>query len=116
MCLVWLLLQIIVATMYFDLQPSAATGSSRVGSAASCHVQEEEEEPLMHHEAGQEEATDSGSYGSTLAEPQAPPLGDDCRYVPNGHLADEELTREREKNPFDNFSSMRGESLAQAGL
>ncbi|KAJ6653846.1 hypothetical protein lerEdw1_008643 [Lerista edwardsae] len=107
MCLVWLLLQFVVVTMYYDLQPSAPTGSSRVGSAASSSHVQEEEEPLMHHEAGQEEDTDSSTYGSTLAEHQAPALGDECRYVPNGHLSDEELAKEREKNPFHNFSSMR---------
>ncbi|XP_066477659.1 major facilitator superfamily domain-containing protein 8-like [Tiliqua scincoides] len=95
MCLVWLLLQIVVVMMYHDLQPSPPSRPSR-----------EEEEPLMQHEADQEEVVDSGSYGSTLAEHQTP-LGDECRYVPNGHLADEEVTQEREANPFHNFSSMR---------
>lgn len=107
MCLVWLLLQIVVAMMYYDLQPGAPTRPSQVGS--SQNVQEEEEEPLMQHEVGKEEATDSGNYGSTLTENQNLALGDECRYVPNGHLADEELAKEREKNPFHNFISMRGE-------
>nr|XP_060623398.1 major facilitator superfamily domain-containing protein 8-like [Anolis sagrei ordinatus] len=101
MCLVWLLLQILVVTMYYDLQPSRSGRSPRpVPTAARDALEEEEQEPLMKHEAGQVE---TGSYGSTVVvEHREPSLGDECRYVPNGHLADEE-----EKSPFHDFSSMR---------
>ncbi|XP_053168113.1 uncharacterized protein LOC128352004 isoform X2 [Hemicordylus capensis] len=102
MCLVWLLLQILVMVMYHDLPPP--TLPSRVVAAAS-HDVLEEEEPLMQQEAGHEEVAESGSYGSTSAEHRVPVLGDECRYVPNGHLADEEPVGE--KSPFEDFSSTR---------
>ncbi|XP_062832892.1 uncharacterized protein LOC100556147 isoform X2 [Anolis carolinensis] len=103
MCLVWLLLQILVVTMYYDLQPSRSGSSPRtVPTAARDALEEEEQEPLMKHETVQEEAAETGSYGSTVVEHREPSLGDECRYVPNGHLADEE-----EKSPFHDFSSMR---------
>ncbi|KAH0624202.1 hypothetical protein JD844_007731 [Phrynosoma platyrhinos] len=108
MCLVWILVQILVMTMYYDLQPPLSTRSSRaVQTASQDALEEEEEEPLMKHETGQEEAAETGSYGSTAVEHQEPYLGDECRYVPNGHLADEDATREKDKNPFHDFSSIR---------
>nr|XP_056705975.1 major facilitator superfamily domain-containing protein 8-like [Euleptes europaea] len=104
MCLVWLLLQFIVMTMYYDLPLSPPACPERVVPTSSDILEEEEEEPLMRHEAGQEEAVETGSYGSTCAEP----LGDECRYVSNGHLADEEAAKVREeKGPFGNFSAWR---------
>ncbi|XP_072852365.2 major facilitator superfamily domain-containing protein 8 [Pogona vitticeps] len=109
MCLVWILLQIVAVTMYFDLQPPPLARSSKAVPRTSQDVLEEDEvEPLMRHEAGQEEATESGGYGSTTdVEQQEPSLGDEYRYVPNGHLADEESADEKEKSPFHDFSSMR---------
>nr|XP_020668811.1 uncharacterized protein LOC110089827 isoform X3 [Pogona vitticeps] len=109
MCLVWILLQIVAVTMYFDLQPPPLARSSKAVPRTSQDVLEEDEvEPLMRHEAGQEEATESGGYGSTTdVERQEPSLGDEYRYVPNGHLADEESADEKEKSPFHDFSSMR---------
>ncbi|XP_063162439.1 uncharacterized protein LOC134499629 isoform X3 [Candoia aspera] len=104
MCLVWILLQIMVMVMYYDIQPP--THTARTVPTVPRDVLEEEEKPLMWHEVGQEEATEGSCYGSTPVEPQPSSLGDECRYVPNGHLADEESTEE-EKNPFHHFSSVR---------
>ncbi|KAM6443762.1 major facilitator superfamily domain-containing protein 8-like isoform 2-T2 [Liasis olivaceus] len=104
MCLVWILLQIIVMTMYYDIQPP--THAARTVPTVPRDVLEEEEKPLIWHEAGQEEATEGNCYGSTPVGPPQSSLGDECRYVPNGHLADEE-SAEEEKNPFHHFSSMR---------
>ncbi|XP_062987942.1 major facilitator superfamily domain-containing protein 8-like [Elgaria multicarinata webbii] len=109
MSLVWLLLQVVVVTMYYDLPAPPLTRSSRVPPSAlqDSLAQEEEEEPLMQHQAGQEEAPESGSYGSTSVERREPSVGDEGRYVPNGHLADEEATHEGGKSPFHDFCSVR---------
>ncbi|XP_060096896.1 major facilitator superfamily domain-containing protein 8-like [Heteronotia binoei] len=107
MCLVWLILQFIVMALYHDLPLLPPPRSERVVPASSDVLAEEEEEPLMQHEGGQEEAAETSSYGSTCAEPRGPVVGDDCRYVPNGHLADEEAAGVREKNPFGDFSAWR---------
>ncbi|KAL8188102.1 UNVERIFIED_CONTAM: hypothetical protein K2H54_061665, partial [Gekko kuhli] len=106
MCLVWLLLQLVVMTMYHDLPLLPAPCSERAVPTPS-DVLEEEEEPLMRHEGGQEEAAEAGGYGSTRAEPREPVQGEEGRYVPNGHLADEEAASVREKSPFGNFSAWR---------
>ncbi|XP_054839442.1 uncharacterized protein LOC129332384 [Eublepharis macularius] len=107
MCLVWILLQVIVFVMYYDLPLLPPPCSDRVMSMPSDVLDEEEEEPLVHHEVGQEEEAEPSSYGSTCVEPRGPLLGDECRYVPNGHLTDEEAAKGREKSPFSNFSSLR---------
>lgn len=111
MCLVWILLQIVAATMYYDLQPAPLTHSSKAGPRVSQDALEEGEvEPLLRCEAGTEEAAEGGGYGSAAAtERREPSLGDATRYVPNGHLVDEESADEKEKGPFHDFSSMRGE-------
>uniref|UniRef100_A0A8D0H894 Major facilitator superfamily (MFS) profile domain-containing protein n=1 Tax=Sphenodon punctatus TaxID=8508 RepID=A0A8D0H894_SPHPU len=107
MCLVWLLLEFIVMAMYYDLQPPPHPPRAVPVTRAE-GGEEEEEEPLVHHEACPEEAAESSSYGSTGTEGQMPaPGADEYRYVPNGHLAEEEAAREREKNPFQNFSAVR---------
>ncbi|XP_058044723.1 major facilitator superfamily domain-containing protein 8-like isoform X2 [Ahaetulla prasina] len=104
MCLVWILLQIIVMTMYYDIQPP--THTARGVPTLQQDALEEEQKPLIGHEGGQEEATGGSCYGSTpVALPQSS-LGDECRYVPNGHLADEE-SAEEDKNPFHQFSSVK---------
>ncbi|XP_061493419.1 major facilitator superfamily domain-containing protein 8-like [Rhineura floridana] len=108
MCLVWLLLQIIVVTMYYDLPlPPSVRSVRAVPTAPRDVLEEEEQEPLMRHEDGHEEAAESGSYGSMSVAQREPAAGNECRYVPNGHLADEEVTKELEKSPFHDFSSMR---------
>ncbi|XP_032081423.1 major facilitator superfamily domain-containing protein 8-like isoform X1 [Thamnophis elegans] len=104
MCLVWILLQIIVMTMYYDIQPPTQTARSI--TAVQQGALEEEQKPLIGHEGGQGEARRGSCYGSTpVALPQSS-LGDECRYVPNGHLADDELAEE-DKNPFHHFSSVK---------
>ncbi|KAJ7324716.1 hypothetical protein JRQ81_017736 [Phrynocephalus forsythii] len=109
MCLVWILLQVVVVTMYYDLQLPPSAQPSRAGLRVPQDALDDEEvEPLMRHEAGPEEAVERGGYGSTTAvERPEPSLGDEFRYVPNGHLADEEAADKKEKSPFHDFSSMR---------
>ncbi|XP_033006648.1 uncharacterized protein LOC117047521 [Lacerta agilis] len=102
MCVVWLLLQIVVATLYYDLLPPPLVDPSKAPAAAVRDaVEEEEQKPLVQHE---EAAESSSSYGSTSAERREAVSGDEGRYVPNGHLADEEASLE--KTPAYNFSSM----------
>ncbi|XP_074988190.1 major facilitator superfamily domain-containing protein 8 isoform X1 [Caretta caretta] len=96
MCLLWILLQFVVAVMYYDLQP--------VPHLPLAAQQEEEREPLVQHGAGQDEPAEHRGYGGTGQ--RTPPEGDESRYVPNGHLAEEE-GRVKEKSPFQNFSAMR---------
>uniref|UniRef100_U3FX61 Major facilitator superfamily domain-containing protein 8 n=1 Tax=Micrurus fulvius TaxID=8637 RepID=U3FX61_MICFL len=100
MCLVWILLQIIVMVMYYDIQPSRSVPTVQRDAL------EDEQKPLIDHEGGQKAATEGSCYGSTPVGPPQPSLGDDCRYVPNGHLADEESAGE-DKNPFHQFSSVK---------
>ncbi|XP_075794188.1 major facilitator superfamily domain-containing protein 8-like isoform X1 [Pelodiscus sinensis] len=103
MCLLWVLLQFVVMAMYYDLQPGPHL------QRAALAAPEEEEKPLVQHEAGQEERDGQHGYGSTgtaQRAPGEPPEGDEYRYVPNGHLAEEE-GREKETSPFQNFSVMR---------
>ncbi|XP_039345320.1 major facilitator superfamily domain-containing protein 8-like [Mauremys reevesii] len=103
MCLLWILLQFVVAAMYYDLQP--VPHPQRAALAAQ--QEEEEREPLVQHDAGQEEPAEHRSYGGTIQRvPAEPPVGDESRYVPNGHLAEEE-GGVKEKSPFQNFSAMR---------
>ncbi|XP_067392532.1 major facilitator superfamily domain-containing protein 8-like [Emydura macquarii macquarii] len=106
MCLLWILLQFVVVAMYYDLQPLP---HPQRGVAAS-QEEEEEEEPLVPRDASQEAvAVERSSYGTSAPAqrvPAEPPVGDEYRYVPNGHLAEEE-GREKEKSPFQNFSAMR---------
>ncbi|KAL7991037.1 hypothetical protein Chor_014467 [Crotalus horridus] len=104
MCLVWILLQVIVMVMYYDIQPPAHT--ARTVSTVQREALEEEQKPLIRHEVGREEATGGTCYGSTPVGLPQPSLGDECRYVPNGHLADEESVEE-DKNPFHQFSSVK---------
>ncbi|KAM9127431.1 major facilitator superfamily domain-containing protein 8-like isoform 2-T3 [Pangshura tecta] len=102
MCLLWILLQFVVAAMYYDLQPTPHP--QRTALAAQ---QEDEREPLVQHDTGQEEPAEHRSYGGTIQGVSAePPVGDEGRYVPNGHLAEEE-GGVKEKSPFQNFSAMR---------
>ncbi|CAM4597525.1 unnamed protein product [Lepidochelys olivacea] len=96
MCLLWILLQFVVAVMYYDLQP--------VPHLPLAAQQDEEREPLVQHGAGQDEPAEHRGYGGTGQ--RTPPEGDESRYVPNGHLAEEE-GRVKEKSPFQNFSAMR---------
>ncbi|XP_044290330.1 uncharacterized protein LOC123025565 [Varanus komodoensis] len=111
MALVWLLLQVMVATMYHDLQPlppaTCGKGARVVPEEPPAAPEQEEEEPLMRHPAGLEEAAEGGGYGSTAVECREPPPGGEGRYVPNGHLADEEAAAEKGKGPFHDFSSVR---------
>ncbi|ETE57193.1 Major facilitator superfamily domain-containing protein 8, partial [Ophiophagus hannah] len=107
MCLVWILLQVIVMVMYYDIQPP--THPARSVPTVQRDALEDEQKPLIGHGGGQEAAAEGSCYGSTLVGPPQPSLGDECRYVPNGHLADEESAGE-DKNPFHQFSSVKGES------
>lgn len=109
MCLLWILLQFIVMAMYYDLPPSAHL------QRAALVPQEEEEEPLVPHDAGLEEGAENSRYGSTGSDLQAatpsgpdPHAGDEYRYVPNGHLAEEEA-RDKGKSQLQNLSTMKGE-------
>ncbi|KAM7159772.1 major facilitator superfamily domain-containing protein 8-like isoform 3-T3 [Macrochelys suwanniensis] len=98
MCLLWILLQFVVVAMYYDLPPLPQPPRAALA---------EEREPLVQHDAGQEEPAERRSYGGTgQRAPAEPPVGDESRYVPNGHLAEEE-GGEKEKSPFQNFSAMR---------
>uniref|UniRef100_A0A8C4VU89 Major facilitator superfamily (MFS) profile domain-containing protein n=1 Tax=Gopherus evgoodei TaxID=1825980 RepID=A0A8C4VU89_9SAUR len=76
MCLLWILLQFVVVAMYYDLQP--VPHPLRAALAAQ---QEEEREPLVQHDSGQEEPAEHRSYGGTIqGVPAEPPMGDESRY------------------------------------
>uniref|UniRef100_A0A7M4EUV8 Uncharacterized LOC109308487 n=1 Tax=Crocodylus porosus TaxID=8502 RepID=A0A7M4EUV8_CROPO len=107
MCLLWILLQFVVMAMYYDLPPSAHL------QRAALVPQEEEEEPLVPHDAGLEEGAENSRYGSTGSDLRAatpggpdPHAGDEYRYVPNGHLAEEEV-RDKGKSQLQNLSTMK---------
>ncbi|KAG8136234.1 putative Major facilitator superfamily domain-containing protein [Naja naja] len=104
MCLVWILLQIIVMVMYYDIEPP--THMARSVPTVQRDALEDEQKPLIDHEGGQEAGREGSCYGSTPVGPPQPSLGDECRYVPNGHWADEESAGE-DKNPFHRFSSVK---------
>ncbi|XP_077204367.1 major facilitator superfamily domain-containing protein 8-like isoform X2 [Paroedura picta] len=98
----------LVMTMYYDLPLLPPPRSERVVPSSSDALEKEEEEPLMRHEGDQPEevvVVETGGYGSTCAEARGAVLGDEGRYVPNGHLADEEAACGAEKSPFGNFSA-----------
>ncbi|KAJ1087501.1 hypothetical protein NDU88_000670 [Pleurodeles waltl] len=87
MCLLWTLLQFLVMFLYYDLKPLPPTDP--VGK-------QEEEEPLLKQDAGQEPAEIS-SYGSVNAEQGQhivgtidPHSADEYCYIPNGHVSEED--------------------------
>ncbi|XP_074860053.1 major facilitator superfamily domain-containing protein 8-like isoform X2 [Carettochelys insculpta] len=103
MCLLWILLQLVVVVMYYDLQPLPHP------PRAALVAGEEEEEPLVQPEADREETAKHRSYGSAgtaQRAPAEPPEGDESRYVPNGHLAEEEGGG-KEMSRFHKFRTVR---------
>ncbi|XP_048460337.1 uncharacterized protein mfsd8l1 [Rhincodon typus] len=107
MCLMWIILQVIIIFMYYDLPLVTKNNSQRT-------VIEEEEEPLVHGDVNHE-AAENNQYGSIneheklCVQPTDELDGENSRvdeyqYIPNGHIDENYKMND---NPFHNFSATK---------
>ncbi|XP_051874738.1 major facilitator superfamily domain-containing protein 8-like [Pristis pectinata] len=107
MCLMWIILQVIIIFMYYDLPLVPKHNSKRIIVST-----EEEEEPLI--DDVNYAAANSNRYGATNENEKLhfPPTNevdgenstaDEYRYIPNGHIEDYKTSN----NPFHNFSAVK---------
>ncbi|XP_038672025.1 major facilitator superfamily domain-containing protein 8-like isoform X2 [Scyliorhinus canicula] len=111
MCLMWIILQVIIIFMYYDLPLVCKHNSQRRLISAV-----EEEEPLVHDDDDVNyAAAENNRYGSINEDEKSrvPPTNevdgenstvDDYHYIPNGHIDEDCKTND---NPFHNFSATK---------
>uniref|UniRef100_A0A4W3I3D4 Major facilitator superfamily domain-containing protein 8-like n=1 Tax=Callorhinchus milii TaxID=7868 RepID=A0A4W3I3D4_CALMI len=107
MCFMWIVLQIIIVFMYYDL-PVVHKYDHQTTTAVSGPL-EEEVKALVQSDEGFE-APENLGYGSIndsdqlLAATTGGTVEDEYRYIPNGHVEDED---KRNESPLHNFSATK---------
>ncbi|XP_067898369.1 major facilitator superfamily domain-containing protein 8-like isoform X3 [Heterodontus francisci] len=110
MCLMWIILQVIIIFMYYDLPlvPKHLSQRTLISTV-------EEEEPLVHDDDVNYASAVNNRYGSINENEKlrVPPTSemdgenstvDEYQYIPNGHIDEDYKTND---NPFHNFSAAK---------
>ncbi|XP_067851390.1 major facilitator superfamily domain-containing protein 8 isoform X1 [Heptranchias perlo] len=109
MCFMWIILQVIIIFMYYDLPLVSKHHSQKT------LISVEEEEPLVYDDDVNYAAAENNRYGSINENEKlpVPPTSemdgenstvDEYRYIPNGHIDEDHKTND---NSFHNFSAAK---------